>query len=405
MAQSVAVTSGYPSAHRAGAAGHARRPAFKSVPRSVRPPRPANENVPKPWGENSFATNSMLRRSAGRAATALLGLTRIGARLNPYINFALLAWDFYEWYHARNGQDAGFDMTGWTLYDPGCSGRTSAVGPIARQYTGCVWLAYNYGNYPPGITYQTTYYACAFADAMAPWPGSGTYQRGAHTGTWHAPVSPMPQVPYWKDALPELWWPASYPRVHPSIDPMGLPIGEPVPTTRPLPWRVLPLRGPNPWRVEQSSRGYDLPKALDPRGQAGPTWEITADAVRQIKPQHRLRPAPKGTKERKSRFISGKFARPIEKIIGPITESQDWVKCFWDALPARYREGWHKMPAIPEALRILYKNFDHVDLQKAGENMIKNELEDYAFGKAGQRLGKFAREWNLPRGLQLGPAL
>src|SRR5690606_37583955 len=94
----------------------------------------------------------------------------------------------------------------------------------------------------------------------------------------------------------------SPPPMVPAVDPIQAPIEQPVPAgyPQPLPRRSIPARVRNPWRspTEQSQFGYEIP-GQRPRSNEEGNIEFDPNGGTKPTPQHRLEPAPKGTKERK----------------------------------------------------------------------------------------------------------
>jgi len=72
-----------------------------------------------------------------------------------------------------------------------------------------------------------------------------------------------------------------------------------------------------------------------------------------------------------------------------------------------YRPGYirtkEEFPPIPYMLHDIYENIDNIDWGKALDNLIENQIEDYVFGKIGQKSAEASRASGGTKGWQLGP--
>ena len=70
--------------------------------------------------------------------------------------------------------------------------------------------------------------------------------------------------------------------------------------------------------------------------------------------------------------------RAFGKGLSTYSEVGDFIESLWDALPERYQtEDAH----IGEKMMDLYENINEIDMAKAVENLIKNEIDDRIVGK------------------------
>lgn len=235
--------------------------------------------------------------------------------------------------------------------------------------------------------------------------------------------------------------PSPDPEPSSAVDPLNKPIARPDADAPGLPYWSLPYRRPNVWRspTEQSSRGNVAPRdqrRLVPgahpwppfvvrtpltefRGLPGP--DIVGTPGRKpmtISPpsRHERRPPGKRTKEKKVFISAGKGV--VVGFYNLNTEFKDVVEAFWEALPLKYRtlpKGYilpkgvvrkfkkKPMPTIPEMLKDLYRNWEHLDGQEVIENLVKNEIGDRVGAAIGKTSAKASRRAGFSKGIQLGP--
>nr|QXN72824.1 MAG: hypothetical protein [Microvirus sp.] len=393
---SAAVARGYPTAHRPAAAGYS-PPGFQRGAPPV--PKPANDNRPPPANDN----NKPLKA----AQTALRGLGKV-ARLHPYVRGLGLALDLYDLYRAYQGQAAqpgGWNLAGWSV--------DCQVGPLNYLFGGAVSCGRTASQ--PKTTEGTIFdgggaWFINFWQTRIP-AGLPNYWQGVVSARYRqnkvGPVPPPvpelgPEIP----ALPPIWQTPAVPEVAPAIDPMALPIGQPVPVPQPLPWRVIPARRTNPWRSpsEQTQRG---PVTRAPARAVGPTIEIGPNGTRSIRPQHRRARPPEGTKERK---FAANIRLGLNLATDAVTETKDAVEAIHDALPARFQapKNGNLDAGLQDMMFALWDHFDQIDMAKAIENLIKNQVEDAIIGRANRATRALDRTIghgvNRP-GSGFGPAL
>lgn len=107
---------------------------------------------------------------------------------------------------------------------------------------------------------------------------------------------------------------------------------------------------------------------------------------------HTQEPNPPGEKQRKPRASAGVVGAVLDGI-GKVDEVRQFIDALYKALPNKViwfkgRDGkWHMRDFYPwEKAWKIYTHFDQLDLKKAAKNLAINELQDRAFGFAGQNL-------------------
>lgn len=225
----------------------------------------------------------------------------------------------------------------------------------------------------------------------------------------HAHVYPSPgptviPAPEW------LWTAPGTALPWPSVDPLSLPIGQPVPDPAPIPYRAIPGIRPNPMRAPQEQRrsgGDSLPRR-QPYTVPGEVWQYDYPPAGRTAPRGSpssipIQPPPRGTRERKviANIPGSHFSA---KLINLVTETKDAVDAFWWALPAKFRKG----TLLPDRFRDLWQHWDEVDMGKALRNLIRNEITDQVVGRIGRAVSRTYRNnpyWTRPVGVSTGPAM
>ena len=184
----------------------------------------------------------------------------------------------------------------------------------------------------------------------------------------------------------------------------------------PMPWRLIPMASRNlPYRApsERSLRGYgpvrnfeqkpeisevisenpfiDIPIARDP----------AVDRVYRFRPR---RPARAREKEQKVKVRRSVLMRLLNKAIGSVTEGLDMVDPLYYSIHARHRY-WLRNPSMQIKLEVIYENFEYIDWEKAAIALAQNQIEDYIWGKIGQKQGEAAARAGRLMGYQVGPLL
>lgn len=151
------------------------------------------------------------------------------------------------------------------------------------------------------------------------------------------------------------------------------------------------------WHDVAAVRGYAEP-GVDPTPLAPPN----------------PRPPDRFTRERKIRVAATGAVRVALDAIG---ETGDFVEALWDALDDKHkrhktvRRPWpyrSEKPKVQDMLSDLWRAWPELDrayFYRAVDNLVLNQIEDYAYGKLGQASGKAAAQIGRPVGFQTGPAL
>lgn len=122
-------------------------------------------------------------------------------------------------------------------------------------------------------------------------------------------------------------------------------------------------------------------------------------------------PPPARTRERKAK--SG-IPGPVKFLANIVTEPLDALSAVYDALPeslrkAERRKRHGKDPSPENKLKLIYQNWDKLDMQAVVINLAKNEVEDRLIANINQRLHKNLAPWynmkRSPLGVTVGPAL
>lgn len=246
------------------------------------------------------------------------------------------------------------------------------------------------------------------------------------------------------------------PEIPPALDPWQQPINVPAmdPNEQTTPWKDLPyretprraspterpLKGPrvdprkNPWRVGKPDiRPGAIPMNRNsPRyDPAGVTIELTVSPNGQTSvgstPGFMREPPGRGVREGKLRrgAIAGAAAL---KAFGGFGEFGDAVAAIYDALPDKIKKAdrakvrkydskrpWFDKngnvktkstnPSTAAKFASIYKNFPQLDHNKAFDNLMKNEIQDRAFGAIGKALGRAGGKAGQLFGFGTGPAL
>ena len=197
------------------------------------------------------------------------------------------------------------------------------------------------------------------------------------------------------------------------------PSADPYPDTRPKPgspWPDLdPGPGPDPGTDPGTEPGGEPAPGTDPntgelpstKGGLIPLQALTladaqleVDALREkgrIRPSsHKYRTPPRLTKEKKATVEFGPGG--AGRAYGLVTESKDAIKCVWGSLPAKVRSRRGKgNRTLPNMMDDIWENWDEIDVAKAIQCLVMNEVQDRAMGRA-SRLGQKLWKDNLPRG-------
>lgn len=257
-------------------------------------------------------------------------------------------------------------------------------------------------------------------------------------------VDPMVQAPFSTEPVPfdpPLWMVRLRDRARSEPDPEGTTRGEPG-VADPTPWDFtwvdpslpgiwLPLAPPSlpappavpvrPGRVRRppGERPEEAPDGEPETPSPRPEWpaairpgELVIDQRgERLRPsQHRNRKPRSNEREKKvvvaaTRTIAG-------RVFGAVTEAGDAVDAVYDALPEKLRRRERakrhgRDPRLQTKLRILWENWEEVDVVEAINNLALNHLQDYAIGQANRRTQRALTEagWRRPVGFQAGNTL
>lgn len=343
------------------------------------------------------SSRAAVQKAIGRAAFKSF-MRRLG-----WVGLGISAAELLHWYLNHVGP-AGVSGANWHLYD--LTTVVTTPHPLDPDHPlGSVQYVINAPEPAEpwmGITIKTI-------RVDAPVGGMGTADSKANPGfeifgkywTWqgagadplfegYVRVSPTMMVP-----IPSVHGEPAV--IYPMADPMRQPIGQPNPGPRPIPYTVLPYRVLNPDLVEQSEWGNrELPEAAtDPLAKPAlvPGTAIIAVAERPMTiapPSGGLPREPRfREKERKKQWSNNPVYRMFAKVAHTFTESQDFVREIYRALPDNRRYcGTYDTICQAEAI---YRYADELDIQDAVVNLLLNQFEDFVIGK-------------LSRGAALGAA-
>lgn len=261
-----------------------------------------------------------------------------------------------------------------------------------------------------------------------------------------------PTVRRAQPAIAGAWAP---PKSRAGAPPLGVPVGNPWPGAAASagsgagfapPFPPQPIAGPRP-TVAGSVGGFG------PRSNSTTGVNVGVGGVTQTTaPRHA--PPPKGTKE-----IKGRTATPMRRAVmaaaGLVTEGMDLTMCANQALPGKLRakpvwingvqppgnvmqrerpkvrddvdtrkrtplkpgynwrwtpgKGWHqakgyyRAPTMGETGKAIYRNANHIDIEKFAICFIENAIEDHILGGIGRVAAQASRNRGGPVGYQTGP--
>lgn len=201
------------------------------------------------------------------------------------------------------------------------------------------------------------------------------------------------------------------PSPFPYFLPDGLPILQPAPDPVRFPYRVIPyIPRTNPWPQGRVNLEPSTDTWVDPRtpGSTDPGAEpgVETDGGQMVPTgPHQNLPPGRTEKERKRSYSPGQemLKRLADGLGGTMAEGADYVDAVYDALDKKCRGA-----RTPQAkLQCIWKNFDHLNMKKAVENLVWNEVEDRFFGALG-KINKKASRRLFPnqrgRGIMTGGA-
>lgn len=104
--------------------------------------------------------------------------------------------------------------------------------------------------------------------------------------------------------------------------------------------------------------------------------EVTGKGAGIIPPSFQYAKPPPGTREKKLK-VNTRLAPFL--IINALTESIDFTKAIWEALPAKYRKA--KGTRIDYMLADIWRHWDKIDWREAAYNLVENAVEDNTIGR------------------------
>lgn len=136
-----------------------------------------------------------------------------------------------------------------------------------------------------------------------------------------------------------------------------------VPRSRPQP---LPTVGPRPGSQDPDPTPVEV---LQP----GRAPRVGMQSHIRDRPTRRMK---------ESKVIDHKYVWAGYKALGFVTEVDDFVDAFYDALPKSARRKWikGKPVGLAEKLKRVYDHWEKIDQMEAWDNFWENTLEDKAIG-------------------------
>lgn len=408
----------YPT-NRAYRAGSASLPDGRGSP--VRPPVPANDNTrlpgrlppgykpPRPANDPGRA----IARAARGLKPAARGALRLG-KIVPHTRVISTAWDVYQEYQRQNNEylaqfgKAKFNSTGWTAAQV-CFGAGTHISGFSTFAT-CgpeQVVAMSDMTIPNPLTNTVTEWI--YVRPYIPGHPSHRFNPGIRWTRNVGNVQPASFAPPMA--------PAIIPNVNPLLDPFAQPVGVPAVQPRPLPYRLLPQRLPNPSYAPGHRREFGYGSAAD----AGltPRPDTATELYPQpgpVAPTVRPERPPPGVKEKKFMLMSRSGAPFLYATVNAVTESADVIEAFWGALPFKYKgmtrvyngygrpgQKWASPPPHEQLLLVL-RHWKHLDWDKVWQNLAINQIVDWIGGKGGQAT-KNLNQLTGSGGLSTGPTL
>lgn len=350
-------------------------------------------------------------------------------RLVPYIGWGLLAWDVLQWIKGTTPNREP-DYWGYQLVVPPgrCPKEPAAKWFSDRQafptcgdkYVVLNSLAGFVVPRPPNFSvWWQTPQRYLDIPGFGYWSGYERWERVVENGpaqNWSQPQpSPRPNYITPPAYAPKPNIPNSNPvpdanpngQPHPVFDPYtpNPPLRPEEPVPQPIPWSVIPyVSNPGNWPQYREGGNYGVPAPT----YTSPPWEIVIDIpvspggpgtnpggspdpgtnpnpggqpVTPVRtnPRHipRSRP-PRGDKEKKTRAKNAAVLGFIGGSLGALSEANDVIDALYEALPREYQSGGNFVDRAHDVL----EHFDHIDAAQAIQNLVLNELEDRAIGRA-----------------------
>jgi len=181
---------------------------------------------------------------------------------------------------------------------------------------------------------------------------------------------------------------------------------------RPLPWSVIPRfhgwRNPLVPRSVHDEYGLAPPLTLPPgsppvsyppqaKPYVYPPAVFPAVAAKAMAPFHWQLPPRKNEREKKWKVVGR--GKTVRKLIDPIGEGVDAVQAIYKALPQQCRLKWPgtnfdvRKPSPQDMARQIWLHLDQVDPLTAVQNIVTNEIKDYAYGRSSRGATKSMRKF------------
>lgn len=352
------------------------------------------------------------------ADAAWLAARKVLTRLFPWLTAAELAILLWEWqrkrqFHPRETHTVtsgpepgtpGYAPPGYTLVEERDLGAawefTLTKGWLLQFDTPGSWASWTLptgvDNPGPGFMWQQA--KVVTANPTGPRAAVRKWVTDAHgTGTT-VQTQVIGDTIAWP-IVPDLW-PVN-PDALPSVLPMQAPFAQPYAAQRQgVPWRVIDeFNADDPWEtgrehyepipdVEAAVVG-DAESILD----EAPQFEISADPDHgNFVPNDHVYAPAEGTKEVKLKAKK----RAAMRIFGAATEVHDFVNDLHKALPKqcqrsrtwRDKKGtWHRK-LMKSMLADIYACWGHMNVARAMENILLDQLQDFAIGKSNRFLNE-----------------
>lgn len=354
-------------------------------------------------------------------ASALKALARYAGRLNPVAQALLLGVDLGN-YLFDNRQSYNLGVDGWSLGGDWTKIRTDATSlpDGAASWTEFVW----WFNDDHG-TNSGFYSRAAIASLNGTLNGTGPDSYIREWAIWVEPGPPWDTMDptAFNFETGAIWQGTTTPApAEGSLQPTWM--GPDVTTF--VPYKAIPHQGK--WDFPESSRGNsvdsNMPKLPQEAfaSEAGRTYWVEVspdgrmDGGSHVPPTdtYSQPPAP-GEKERK--VTLGKGGAP-GRIFGTITEIGDFVDCLFSAIPFKQRLKDGVTKRLPKNAQKLSSNpkfqdvglvkkaqyivakYDTIDIAKAINCLVVNEIQDRAIGTANQMANNITKNpyWVSSRG-------
>jgi len=215
--------------------------------------------------------------------------------------------------------------------------------------------------------------------------------------------SPLPSP---RPDVVEIPWPGPDFFPPPGTHPVPLPGPGPAPVTSPkpapLPPGTVPLPSGNPVPMPAPSpapiqfRWPGVSMRMDPPGTS------------------RTRLRPPGAREKEKKFVLAVDPRSVlGRGINIVTEGMDLINCLHDGMPKhlqakrlRGKDGKTVKPSFKRRAAALYRGMSQSDedwlTADTFTECLKNQIEDFVFGKVGQKIAQASRRNGKMQGYQIG---